>query len=462
MASAYSIIKELCEYDSEREWFEFKENWFKADELGEYISALSNSAAIEGRKYGYFVWGINDKTHEFTGTNFNCNQDVNHEPLKHYLFRLLSPSLNFSFEEIFIDEKKIVLLTIPAAKSVPTSFYKERYIRIGSSKENLRKYPEKEAYLFEVLRHGLPTVENTPAPYQDLTFEKLLIYYGAKGLKLNEETFRNNLSFYTEDGKYNILAQLLSDNSHFPLRVAIFSGRTKADKMYSVREFGFQCLLYSLDEVLRYGDVLNILQADERNRVVERKEIPLFDNDAFREAIINAFVHNKWVTGNEPMITVFSDRIEILSRGSLPPEQTIEGFYAGESIPVNHKLSEIFLQLHISEKTGRGVPQITNKYGKEAYTFRENSIVVSIPFNWINVMENRKAEQKEELKFNLSKNQERILSEIRNNPNITIPGLAEKVKLGKTTIDKSLAILKKEGLIERVGSNKTGYWHIKE
>lgn len=63
--------------------------------------------------------------------------------------------------------------------------------------------------------------------------------------------------------------------------------------MYSVREFGNQCLLYSLDEVLRYGDVLNIIQADERERVVERKEVPLFENDAFREAVINAFVHRR-------------------------------------------------------------------------------------------------------------------------------------------------------------------------
>ena len=151
-----------------------------------------------------------------------------------------------------------MLLTIPAAKTVPLSFAWERYIRIGSSKENLRKYPEKESYLFDVLRYGRPTLENTPSEYQDLTFEKLMIYYGAKGIKLNPDTYKRNLSLYTEDGKYNLLAQLLSDNSHMPVRVAIFSGRTKADNMYSVREFGYQCLLYSLDDVLRYGDVLNI------------------------------------------------------------------------------------------------------------------------------------------------------------------------------------------------------------
>lgn len=48
--------------------------------------------------------------------------------------------------------------------------------------------------------------------------------------------------------------------------------------LFSVREFGNNCLLYSLDELLRYGDVLNLIQTDEQDRVVERKEVPLFDN----------------------------------------------------------------------------------------------------------------------------------------------------------------------------------------
>ena len=454
MRDAIHIINELRAYDLEREWFEFKVNWYKADELGEYISALSNSAAWEGKQQGYFVWGIDDVTHEIKGTDFNCNQNVRNEPLKHYLARRLSPDINFMFEEVWSEDKKLVLLTIPAAKSVPTAYDRERYIRIGSSKENLRKYPEKESYLFDLLRHGHPTMENTPSDHQELSFEKLMIYYGAKGLKLNPDTFKKNLSLYTEDGKYNILAQLLSDDSHLPVRVAIFSGRSKADQLYSVREFGNQCLLYSLDEILRYGDVLNIIQADETNRIVERKEVPLFENDAFREAVVNAFVHNKWIGGNEPMITVFSDRIEILSRGSLAPEQTMEGFFAGESVPVNRKLSEIFLQLHISEKTGRGVPLITERYGREAYEFRENSIVVTIPFRWINKVGDKVGDKNS----HLTQTQASILTEIRNNPDITKPELAEKLKLGKTTVDKGITVLKQRGFIQRVGSNKSGYW----
>lgn len=85
------------------------------------------------------------------------------------------------------------------------------------------------------------------------------------------------------------------------------------------------------------------------------------------------------------MITIYSNRIEILSRGTLAPKQTLEGFFLGESVPVNRCLSDIFLQLHISERSGRGVPIITQVYGKDAFEFRENAIVVTIPFEKISL-----------------------------------------------------------------------------
>ena len=304
-----------------------------------------------------------DENHKIVGTTFNQYCDHNKEPYQNYLARNLSPSLNFSFEEVEIQQKRVVVLVIPAAFEIPTAFKEKRYIRIGSSKCNIKDYPKREIELFKILDGRTETIETIPAKYQELTFQKLFGYYGSKGIVLSDKTFIKNLGLRNEEGQFNLLAQLLSDNSHFPLRVSIFEGKTKEDKsVFQSGSLGITVFLYSLDELLRYGDVLNIIQADETGRVVERKEVPLFDNKAFREAIINAVLHNKWIEGNEPMISVFSDRIEILSRGSLPPAQTMEGFYMGESVPVNEKLSEIFLQLHISEKSGRGVPKITEIY----------------------------------------------------------------------------------------------------
>ena len=454
-----SIVLDLCSHSYEEEWFEFKENWFEPEHLGEYVSALSNAAAFHYKDYAFFVWGINDETHDIVGTNFNQYRNYKSEPYQSFLARNLSPSINFSFEEELINGKRVVILVIPAAVEVPTSFKEKRFIRIGSSIANLKNYPQREKQLFKILDGRADTIETLTAKYQDLTFSKLFGYYGSRGIVLKEDTFIKNLGLKNKDGYYNIMAQLLSDNSYMPLRVTIFDGETKASPLFSVREFGYNCLLYSLDELLRYGDVLNLIQADETARVVERKEVPLFDNNAFREAIINAVLHNKWVEGNEPMISVFSDRIEILSRGSLPPAQTLEGFFLGESIPVNEKLSEIFLQLHISEKSGRGVPKIIETYGKDAFAFRENSIVVTIPFERLHKPQFEVGNKVGE-KNTLTERRKTILIEMRNNPNITIKQLMVILNCAHATIENNIAYLQKNGYVERVGSKKTGYWKV--
>ncbi len=375
------LVKNLLEYPREQEWIEFKANWFEPNQLGEYISALANSAAFHGHEFGYLAWGIDNDSHAIIGTDFDPTIDVKREPLKHFLARQLSPDTAFAFHEVEMEGKRIVLLEIAAAKAVPTAFANVRYFRIGSSKVVLTKYPERESELFQLLRNGPPTLSNTEASRQDLTFDKLFVYYASKGITLNKRTFKRNLGFLMPDGKYNLLAQLLSDDSGINIRFAMFNGKDKASTMYSVRELGSTCLLYSLDKAIEIGDVLNIPQADERNRVIERKEVPLFNADAYREAVINAFVHNRWTDLNSPMFCAYSDRVEILSHGALPPKQTVKGFFEGVSVPVNPELSTIFLQLHISERTGRGIPKIINAYDRGIFEFGENTISVILPYN---------------------------------------------------------------------------------
>ena len=451
------IVLDLCALSDEQEWFEFKENWYEENGIGEYISSMSNVAALLGKENAYLVWGVNNDTHEFTGTTFTYHRDVKNEPLEHYLARNVVPDIGFYFKELTIKSKKVVVLVIPAAKQVPTAFNGVRYLRIGSSKVNLNKYPERESQLFDILRNGFPTMESEEAYDQELSFRKLFLYYEDKGIVLKNSTFEKNLGLRNKDGKYNMLAQLLSDDSQIPIRVSIFRGKDKASQLYSVREFGNNCLLYSLDKVLEYGDVLNIPQADEKNRVVQRKEVPLFNQDAFREAMINAFVHNSWIDGNAPMITVYSDRIEILSRGTLAPKQTLNGFYLGVSVPVNRKLSDIFLQLHISERSGRGVPQITSVYGREAFEFRDNSIVVTIPFD---IMKAETDEVIEDNEKKLNDTQQKILAEMRKNSQITQPQLMEILNIGKTAVQKNITYLRENGYIKREGANKNGIWKV--
>lgn len=456
------LLETLLSYKDEYEWLDFKENWFSKDEIGEYISAIANGAALCGKEFGYIVWGVNDATKEVVGTTVNFNKDIDNEPYKHYLARNLTPKISFETVEFKYNEARIVMLIIPQSKSIVTKFKNEAFIRIGSSKEKLSKYPEWEIKLNNTLVNGYPTIVNVAAPdyAQELTFEKLFMYYGAKGLTLRHDTFEKTLKLKNKDNKYNIMAYILSDQNEIPIRVSIFSGIDKSAPLYSVKEFGNTCILYSMDKILEYGDAINIIQADERNRISERIDVPLFDYEAYHEAILNAFIHNKWLTLNGPQISIFTDRIEILSHGGLALDQDVDGFYSGASIPVNEILASIFLQLRISERSGRGVPKIVSKYGRDAIKIEKNRIVVTIPFNKINVNSFEITNSNTSKKFN--KSQETIIKLIRNNPNITIPQIMIETNLAVASIKKNLKILKDDKIIERVGSNNGGYWKINE
>lgn len=225
-------ISELTGYAEEQEWFEFKENWFQPDELGEYVSAISNSAAFHYQEMGYFVWGVKDDTHEIVGTSFDPYLEYHKEPYQNYLARNLSPSLNFSFRELEVKGKRVVILLIPPAEEIPTSFKDVRYIRIGSSKVNLKKYPKREVQLFRILSGREETIVNKASEYQDLTFHKLFGYYGSKGIVLKERTFVKNLKLKTASGEYNLLAQLLSMIPMFRFGFPSFKERPKPPRFY--------------------------------------------------------------------------------------------------------------------------------------------------------------------------------------------------------------------------------------
>lgn len=82
MSRVKEIVLEMTKLDREKEWLEFKENWFEQYELGQYISAMSNSAAIIDRREAYFIWGVHNDTHEIVGTSFDPDLEIKGEPLR--------------------------------------------------------------------------------------------------------------------------------------------------------------------------------------------------------------------------------------------------------------------------------------------------------------------------------------------------------------------------------------------
>ncbi|MBK6885664.1 MAG: ATP-binding protein [Tetrasphaera sp.] len=128
--------------DRETEWIEFKENNDDPDEIGQYISALGNAAALEGRRRAYLIWGVRDSDHVVVGTTVHPEaQKVGKEELQNHLIRQLQPQTYFAFSELDYSGHRIVVLEIEPPRDRPIRFRDTEYIRVGSYKKETQGPP---------------------------------------------------------------------------------------------------------------------------------------------------------------------------------------------------------------------------------------------------------------------------------------------------------------------------------
>lgn len=145
-----ALIDELRDLPKETEWLEFKLNYAEHQEIGEYISALSNGACLHNQQFGYLIFGIEDETHEVKGTNFKPRQaKTGNEELENWLIRLLDPRIDFRIYEFNYDNLPLVIFEIDAARNIPVKFSGEAFIRVGSYKKKLKDHPEKERRIWQ-------------------------------------------------------------------------------------------------------------------------------------------------------------------------------------------------------------------------------------------------------------------------------------------------------------------------
>lgn len=360
----------------------------------------------------------------------------------------------------YVDGKSVVEISAQKGNSL---YYIKKYgrsangcyIRMGTSCRSMTEEQIERRYIQSV---NIPErqIKDIPVLRDDYTFAKFQQYLVSNGIHINEGSFYKNFSLLTDDGKFNILADLLADENMNSIKVAVFKGKDKS-QFVKRNEYGNTCLIESLHKVMNYCDALNETYIDVSVR--PRKEKRIFNSEAFKEAWINACVHNKWSEGVPPAVYWFDDRLEIVSYGGIPKSLTKEEFLAGKTEPVNKELMKVFLQCGIVEQSGHGVPIVVREYGEKAYTFSANMITVTIPLN-----------KSQDVGINVGINvgiksanyENDIIAMVKENSKITAKEIADKLGVTSRTIDRTIKQLKDSGKIKRVGSNKTGHWEVIE
>ena len=315
------------------------------------------------------------------------------------------------------------------------------YIRVGTASEKMN---EDMIYtLFE--KRKKVTLITLVSPKQDLTFKELEIYYKNAGYDVGKN-FLKQLSFYNQNNEFNYLAYLFSDNNDVSIQIAKY----KDDTIYDLEEriqVGKQSLLRVADEVLNKFKKENTIYT--RITDSKREEVKKFDEIALREIIVNALVHNDYSKGAYPSFEIFENHIEVSSFGGLPQNLTEEDFFEGFSLPVNPELIRIFHDIGFVERLGTGIRRVLRVYPKEIFKFSPNFIRVSIPFN-----KGLFGKENSSLK-------DKILNILNENPKINRKQLGEILDVSESTIYREINKLQKERKIERIGSNKDGYWKVK-
>ena len=328
-------------------------------------------------------------------------------------------------------------------------------IRIGSSCRSMSESQINERYKLRFFDDDI--IVSSPTNLETLSFFTLKNSYLEAGLRLNDDTFETNLKLINSRGKYNIMAELLSDNNRFSLIFVKFNGLNKASISHR-SDYGDKSIIFGYKQLMNRIAAENICLSNTTIR--PRIDTYLFDYDSVNEAIVNAIVHNDWSI-TEPQVSFFRDRIEILSHGGLPHSLSIEEFYRGISKPRNTRLMKIFSDLDIVDHTGHGVPIIIEKYGKEAFEISDNHIIVTIPFDK-QVMESINVGQNvsRNVDVNINDIERKIIEMLINDPTLTAEKISMKIEKSKRTAERYLKSLQEKGFILRTGSDKKGYWKI--
>ena len=369
-----SLIQELLTQPNETEWLEFKHDNDNPEMIGKYISALSNSAALNGKSNAYVMWGIDDRTHEILGTTFTpFTSKKNNEPLENWLLRSLKPKIDFKFYSTDFDGRMVVLLEIAPAYEFPTSFSGTEYIRVGSCTKKLQDLSVKERELWRVF-DKVPFEKQISA--DNLTGDEVLEYLEYKAyfalLKLHlpesrdlilESLGNDDLIQKNTNGKYDItnLGAILfaRDLKKFnnlkrkAIRVIQYRDKTKSETIKEV--VGSKGYAIAFEGLIRY--INGVLPSNEIIKQALREDVSMYPELSIREIVANAIIHQDFFqSGNSVMIEIFINCFEVTNPGA--PLVDIDRLLDSAPKSRNEALASFMRRIGVCEERGSGIDKV--------------------------------------------------------------------------------------------------------
>ena len=178
----------------------------------------------------------------------------------------------------------------------------------------------------------------------------------------------------------------------------------------------------------------------------------------FRELVSNIIAHREYADARPATIMIYKDRVEFKNpnhangKGPINPNSFVPR-------PKNPVISRFMIQLGRAEELGSGITNVT-KYlpfytkGGEAIFIEDSMFTTVIPLI--------PATKANYVKETPGKTPGKILSLLKENPNLTIPELAEKTGKSESAVERSVRKLRESKHLKRIGPDKGGHWQVME
>lgn len=291
--------------------------------------------------------------------------------------------------------------------------------------------------------------EELPCEDQELSFEVL---YRKLKERIQIETFNRDtlktLNLYDDRNGFNNAAGILADKNHFPgIDIVKFGESISIIQKRSTFEN-----TSVLDVYEKAIDVFRDYYQYEVIQGADRKKLEKIPEAAFREAISNALIHRVWDVDSQIRVSMFDDRIEIVSPGGLPSGITEEEYLSGKlSVLRNRNLANVFYRLGFVEIFGTGITRIKQFYAegliKPEFEVTENAIKIILPI----FVKNANLTEDEKVIYKcLSKTVLKPISEI-----------APYIPFGKSKVTKLLKNMEQKGVIAIEGKGRGTKYIIK-
>jgi ATP-dependent DNA helicase RecG len=351
------------------------------------------------------------------------------------------------------------------------------YYRSGSTRQVLTG-PALEAFL---MRKRGATWDNLPLPAFSIAdvddrvvskFKSLAVKKGRMETSLLEEPKEILLDkLHLKNGDYLTNAAMLlfsNDPERYQTGAYIKIGYFENDAELLYQDEIHGSILEQVDKAL---DIiyLKYMRAKIRYEGAQRIERYFVPEAALREALLNAICHKQYQSGIPIQISVYEDRLYVANVGSLPEDWTLENLMQKHaSKPYNPNIAHVFYLAGFIESWGRGVEKICQALKADnlplpEYTIHPGDIMIKFT-----APEDRIVRLNKQFTDNLSDNlsdkltdkEQKTLELLLEDPGYTASQLAQKLLVSRVSATKYLKALKEKGIIERIGSDRSGHWKI--